>query len=106
VNDDGKAAYSNILAIRSDGNEPLLYAAYPNPFRDQLGLAFHSNLIEPLTYRILDMNGRQCVIGKRKAVKGLNTININGLETLIAGNYIIELTGSEKIMVASLMKHK
>ena len=102
---NGKATYSRVVAMKTDDGQGVpLQTVYPNPFRDKIDLAITNTASGKLTINFYDLQGKIVLTREEHGVTGLNLISIAGLGTLPAGEYIIDVTGSERLLTGKLVK--
>jgi hypothetical protein len=78
----------------------------PNPFRDKLTVTVNAERNMPLNIAITDMMGRKVRSVKYAATAGTNRINIDGLNILSKGGYMLEINSiGEKIGRQTLLKN-
>lgn len=104
VDIDGRASYSKIIAIKSDGTAVTINTVYPIPFTNKIELAVSAIATEKMTFLIYDVDGRLMRSMDGTLVKGLNIIDINGLNSLSSGTYFIEIRTTENITRTKVFK--
>ncbi|HMJ46996.1 MAG TPA: T9SS type A sorting domain-containing protein, partial [Ferruginibacter sp.] len=100
-----KFSYSKILLLRTDKGI-VINQLGPNPFSHNLLLSIDVANNHSLVIRINDMAGRNIKMINYPAKKGLNIFNMDGLDKLASGNYIIELLADEERINSQLLLKK
>ena len=65
---------------------------YPNPFISRLNVNFDAEYNEKGNLRIINMQGKTVMIKPISITSGNNNIQLNNLDILSKGSYILELT--------------
>lgn len=79
--------------------------AYPNPFENQVALAFHTAAEADLEWSLSDAFGRTVRSGARaKFEAGFHQLQISQLNNLPSGNYFLRIVSEEQNQVLSLVK--
>ena len=102
---NGTFKYSKILVFRIDMGITT-NSISPNPFRESLKLDFETNYAQNLRIKMYDLMGRQVKNINLNAHKGTNTVNINELQNLPVGSYIIEMIASGKRVFKEILLKK
>lgn len=92
VDIDGEFTYSRALVLRSDMITISAKAA-PSPFTSFINLSYKLQKEENIRIRMIDQVGRVVKTYSTRGGAGVNTINLNGLDNLQKGTYIVELIG-------------
>lgn len=92
VDIDGEATYTKSLVIRKDLGA-ITAKAVPSPFTSFINLSYKLLKEENLRIRLIDPVGRVVKTYSTRGGTGVNTINLNGLDNLPKGTYIVELAG-------------
>ncbi|MEP6712648.1 MAG: T9SS type A sorting domain-containing protein [Ferruginibacter sp.] len=94
IDRDGKTTYSVIVAVsmysKDQGKVDMQIS--PNPFTEKLLVRFVSNDNGTAEIRIINMTGQVVVSNQAKISKGINNLQINGLNTLGFGMYIAQVS--------------
>jgi serine protease AprX len=79
--------------------------AFPNPFTDNISLVFQSSDTQMINIEMFDVNGKR-VYFKDNVIRnyGVNNINIDGLNKLAQGLYLIRISSKNKLVTQKLMK--
>lgn len=86
---DGTYQYSPVARITFNLKNPAQIS--PNPFRDQLMLQWYSDRSKAGTIRIFNLQGATVKWFSRPLIQGMNRIELNQLNDLPAGTYLIQL---------------
>ena len=88
---------SSIVAI----SKPLDLASglivYPNPTSGQLTIAVTSDKEQVLTYNLISIEGQMIVTGSQTLSRGANSVNVNGLQLVSSGTYILRIQTEDYI---------
>ncbi|WP_375563349.1 T9SS type A sorting domain-containing protein [Bernardetia sp. OM2101] len=94
IDTDGTFAYSDIKkvnwSINNSESEPI-FVAYPNPFTDILTLEFDLEKQKNIEITLMDMAGRTIKTISQSFSKGSNKLELNNLQNLAQGSYLIQL---------------
>lgn len=82
--------YSDVIAMYI-GRDISVSTANPNPFEDKITVTVNAEKNMPLNIVITDMMGRKVRSVRYPATPGMNRINIDGLNKLSKGNYLLEI---------------
>jgi hypothetical protein len=85
---DGTIQYSNIVNISLNPQSGITIAG--NPFTDQFTIIFTTLAPVPAEARLIDASGRLLVRKDFSLQAGLNTLNIQNLNALAKGVYLVE----------------
>ncbi|NUO00842.1 MAG: T9SS type A sorting domain-containing protein [Saprospiraceae bacterium] len=80
-----------------------LLRVFPNPAREQATLELQTRENAVLTYRLLDVNGREIQRNTWVTAAGMNTRSID-LSLLPAGIYCVLLGGEDAVVARKLVK--
>jgi len=94
----GSIAYSNIVTIASRAGNAILDVS-PNPFRDQVTIRISLARAEKVSLRLLDSKGMLLKQAQYQAVKGVNSLPVEGLSTLPPSVYFIQIVLDEQVFV-------
>ncbi len=75
-----------------------------NPFFESLTLTLNSTYDEEVTVSIYDINGRKVYEETRLIFEGRNDLDIENLESPIAGTYLLSLRGRTIYLNERLLK--
>jgi Bacterial Ig domain/Bacterial cadherin-like domain/Secretion system C-terminal sorting domain len=87
---DGKIKYSNIVVLRL--SKTLGITAWPNPFITAITINITTSQHTELKIQVTDMAGRKIITDNQSVPRGLSQVNINKLDQLANGIYMLEVT--------------
>ncbi len=87
---DAQYMYSNRINVSLDASEEVLIV-YPSPFTSTLNMLYTSKDATDIDMILTDMSGRTIRKQSYSLNAGLNTIQLEGLDQLSAGNYFIKV---------------
>jgi hypothetical protein len=90
VDIDGKVSYSNVVLIRLSQKPGV--TVWPNPFQSSITISVTVPRETTIDIKLIDVNGRVLKSATQQAAKGLSQINVQNLEKLPAGVYLVEIT--------------
>jgi hypothetical protein len=95
-----------VITFSPDAPVQTTATAYPNPFTDNLSLQYKSSQNEVAVLRMVDQAGRTVQNKSWTLRKGTNIIQLDNVEKLATGFYIIELrnTSGEKLYSGNIVK--
>jgi hypothetical protein len=95
--------YSKVVVVGNNTQEFALQTVI-NPFYDKISIELLTPSNAPLNVSLLDAYGR--VIRRTTIVvnKGLNTLSITKLESLLPGAYVVQVQQNDKILTTKLIK--
>ena len=97
--------YSDVIAMYI-GKNISVNTINPNPFKDRISVTINAERNMPLSIAITDMMGRKVKTVKYAATAGINRINIDGLDKLSKGSYMLEINSiGKKIGRQALLKN-
>jgi hypothetical protein len=103
VDVDGKSTYTRALVLRKDLNGITAKAA-PSPFTGFINISYKLQQSENIRIRMIDQIGRVVKTYSTRGGVGVNTFNLNGLDHLPKGNYMVELSGETVLFRQQVMK--
>lgn len=86
---DGKEKYSNVVVVRLPKNVGI--SIWPNPFSSSVTVNINSNQTSEAELRITDITGRTVIVQRNQVVRGNNQLNIEKLQKIPAGTYLLEI---------------
>ncbi len=99
----GQSSGSTDVPFIANGNsENIFLSANPNPAREFVNLAFHSNKTEHYSIKLFDITGREIMMQSGTSATGLNEIPID-VSSLRRGLYLVSLMGDERKEVVKLI---
>ncbi len=87
---DGKVTYSNVVALRLSKKPGV--TIWPNPFHSNVTISITTERESTIIINLIDVNGKMIRTTSMPAPKGISTVNLNGLDQLPAGVYLVEIT--------------
>jgi hypothetical protein len=100
---DGRFTYSPVLKINNTAAGPA-FAAYPNPFRQQLAITVETGEAGKAQMDIRDMNGKLLLRQDFLLQKGRNGFSLPFMERLGKGVYFLRLTTSQEQRTIRVLK--
>jgi len=94
----GGIAYSNVVTIAPASGTAVLDVS-PNPFRDKVAVRLSLSKAEPVSIRLLDSKGMLLRQTLYQGVKGINTLPVQGLSSLPASVYFIQIALDDQVFV-------
>ena len=73
---------------------------YPNPVKDNLNVSVNSSITDKVSLVITDITGRTVIQQNYPLNNGINNIQVK-TATLVAGTYLIKITGSDNNEIAT-----
>mgnify|MGYP006164393881 CR=1 FL=1 len=104
VDEDGKSSYSAIIKLYSSASTKVI--ASPNPFDQLINIQATVEVSGDAYVRLFDQHGRIVYTTIRSVFKGTNSIQLNNLPLLPAGNYILEVRTGQLKNSQLLLKSK
>jgi hypothetical protein len=89
VDIDGKFKYSNVVALRLSQKPGV--TVWPNPFHSSITISITTDRETVIDINLIDVNGRTLRNSSQSASKGIVRINIDNLEQLPSGVYLVEI---------------
>ena len=105
IDNDGKFAYSKVVAIqlsKTIANSKLI--VYPNPFSAYINLTVQSDSKSDAILSIFNSNGQKFTQKNLNLNQGINNLNINDLNSLPKGIYMIEVAGDKLKLSSRIIK--
>jgi PKD repeat protein len=88
---------------RAEDDAAITISAYPNPFSDQVSIAFSSAVRQNVEFRITDLNGRFIDAQTFQASKGMNNWTIRTTD-FASGMYIISVKLRDTLLQQKIIK--
>ena len=101
----GEIQYSNILIVRRQQSKTII-SIMPNPANDYVSVIFFAEKETNITMRLIDNLGKIIVLPTQKAVKGNNTLQLNGLGKYSNGVYSLQLFVNGEVVTQKLVLAK
>jgi hypothetical protein len=89
VDVDGQFSYSNVVNIRMNGRSDIIITG--NPFEDELRIVFNSGQTQKIQINLYDGSGKKVAGKPFAATDGLNNIQLENLQYLARGTYLLEV---------------
>ena len=99
VDVDGKFTYSNVIMVRKEKKNLSGISLSPNPVISSTNatVRFDASRAAVVNLRIVDMAGRQVLAQQNNVTEGTNSIQVNNLNRLQPGLYIIQLVNGNEL---------
>ena len=98
----GEIKFSNILVVRrSQTKTPVVLM--PNPASEYVTVRFFVEKESEVTVRLLDNTGKTLIVQNQKAVKGVNTIQLNNLIRYSSGVYTVQVLVNNEVVNQKLV---
>ncbi len=97
---DGKEFISNVVVLKSNIKLAEIVSLYPNPVKDNLNVSVNSSITDRVSLVITDITGRTIIQQNYPLNNGNNNIQVK-TTTLVAGTYLIKITGSDNKEIAT-----
>lgn len=98
---DGKIFYSGTKKIDFGAKNSITVS--PNPAKDMAKLSFGASNAGMAQISLIDYSGRYVMTNKAAVVKGINTVNLEGVGRLQSGVYNIKILLSNEVLQTSLI---
>jgi len=98
---DGGTFYSNIIVMRRNLEEVGVYRVYPNPFTDQINIAFNNIIDGDVQIEIYDALGRKVSDTAITVPDVFTSINVGDLAR---GTYVLRVTIGEETFTEKILK--
>ncbi len=97
---------SSLVAI----NMPLTLSegviVYPNPASNQLTISINSDKQQSMTYTMLNIQGQSILTGGQALTRGANSVNVNGLQVVSDGAYILRIQLQDNVIIKKVIIQK
>jgi TRAP-type mannitol/chloroaromatic compound transport system substrate-binding protein len=99
VDVDGKFTYSNVIMVRKEKKTISGISLSPNPVISSANatVRFEAVRNSVVNLRVIDMTGRQVIAQQNNVTEGTNSIQVNNLNRLQPGLYIIQLVNGNEL---------
>ena len=105
IDNDAKIIYSSIVTLSRNGRSGSeISAVSPNPFTIKLAVNYESDKNSIISVGIVNAEGKTIRVERVNVNKGSNTLYIDKLNGLPAGNYILVITDSSKKSTKQIIK--
>ncbi len=101
----GEIQYSNILIVRRQQSKTII-SVMPNPANDYVSVIFFAEKETNVTMRLIDNLGKIIVLPTQKAMKGYNTLQLQGLSKYSNGVYSLQLFVNGEVVTQKLVLAK
>lgn len=104
---DGSFIYSKIAKIEPKQNVAgiRINSVAPNPFSNEIKLNFRSNVVQKLTVMLISSDGKIKFQKDIQSDSGENSIDINNLESLAKGTYILVVESATDRITKKVIKN-
>jgi Secretion system C-terminal sorting domain len=89
VDMDGRFKYSNVVLIKLSLKPGV--NIWPNPFQSSISISITTTMETEIDINLMDVSGKTIRTSSQSVKRGVTRISIDGLETLPAGAYLIEI---------------
>jgi hypothetical protein len=100
----GQVEYTRILAIRAQGDAAGSMRVYPSIVDGNTTISFQAAERADAYVTLVDMNGRSIKQHKIAAGEGANAVQLDGLDMLGAGVYVVAVTVGKERMTQRIVK--
>ena len=97
---------SAVVAISKPLEQSDGLVVYPNPASSQLTIAVNSDKEEQLSYVLISMQGQVLQTGSQTLTRGANSINVNGLQFVSSGAYILRIQTQDYVVQKKVIIQK
>jgi hypothetical protein len=91
IDKDGKFNYSGVASIKNEKVRSLQVIVAPNPFTEKLQLQIQSEIAGLAKLTVRDLTGKLIESNSKFIAAGSSLIEINSLNSLQKGVYIVEI---------------
>jgi hypothetical protein len=100
----GQVEYTRILTIKAQGDAASSMRVYPSIVDGNTMISFHAAQRSDAHISVVDMNGRSIKQHKIAAGEGTNAVQLDGLDMLGAGVYVVSVTVGKERMSQRIVK--
>jgi hypothetical protein len=100
----GQVEYTRILAIRAQGDAAGSMRVYPSIVHGNTTISFQAAQRADAYVSLVDMNGRSIKQHKIAVGEGANAVQLDGLDMLGAGVYVVAVTVGQERMTQRIVK--
>lgn len=101
ANDETK--YSNVIRIRITQSKTTSVTLMPNPANNNVYAKFYVEKESEGNIRLIDAAGKAVLVQKIKAVNGVNTVELEGLNKYPNGVYIVQISIGDMVISQKLV---
>ncbi len=103
VNNDGTFNYSNVIMVRI-AEMNIASVVYPNPFTNSITIEYNSLVEEKVMINLMSTEGKKLQQKIVSVHAGSNKINLDRLNILPNGTYMLEIVNSANKVIKQIMK--
>lgn len=96
--------YTNVVSVSARQADEHTFECYPNPFSGALNMDVYSLTTTAFTLEIVDINGKQVWTRQLFAEQGDNRFDVNGLDGLKPGVYVVRMVLDGELIYRKLTK--
>jgi hypothetical protein len=100
----GQVEYTRILTIKAQGDASVNMRVYPSIVEGNTTISFHAAQRSDAHVSVVDMNGRSIKQHKIAVGEGANAVQLDGLDMLGAGVYVVVVTVGQERMTQRIIK--
>ena len=100
----GQTEYTRILSIKSQSAAAEKMRVYPSIVHSNTTLSFHADQRTDAVISVVDMNGRSMRHQKISVGEGSNAVQLDGLDRLSAGVYVVSVTVGQERMIQRIVR--
>jgi hypothetical protein len=100
----GQTEYTRILTIKTQGAAAEKMRVYPSIVNSNTTLSFHADQRADAIISVVDMNGRSMRQQKISVGEGSNAVQLDGLDRLSAGVYVVSVTVGQERMIQRIVR--
>lgn len=104
IDNDGTYTYSNTVMIKIPGKKIQIVSVFPSPFVNKVNVNITADKPEKISIKIIGLMGKSIVTGNYQINGGLSNIVINGLESLPAGLYMLQIQCGATLVTQKILK--
>ncbi|MEI6507720.1 MAG: T9SS type A sorting domain-containing protein [Bacteroidota bacterium] len=101
---DGKFSFSKIVEVNLNNTVQNNITVYPNPFNSTISVNIFTETSQAFEICVTDLQGRNIATLNRTADKGLNTLQLDELNSLHQGIYLMQIKTSTETQTLKLIK--
>jgi hypothetical protein len=104
VDIDGQFKYSNVILIRKETANIKGITIIPNPVINRMAaVRFYTASAGNFDLRVIDLSGKTVLKQQTKISEGNNSVSVNGVDSLLPGIYVIQITNSTEFQSAKFI---
>ncbi len=101
---DNSFSNSIVVLLNRDINSTVITGILPNPFTERLNISYQSETNSVVIFRLYDVTGKAVKQFEVKVSKGLNMVQLDGLNILSSGSYYLVATDGDIKLSAQIIK--